>query len=73
MQFSQNDMANYEASVKTQKVMLSKHSAFVPNLSPLLNNLDNKFNFPKIQLRYFLVYMAKYTNAKNEENPQSRS
>ena len=51
MQFSQNDIANYGASVKAQKVMLlslnGKCCAFGPNLSCLPNYLDNKFNFLK--------------------------
>ena len=51
MQFSQNHIANYEASFKAQKVMLlslnAKYSDFGPNLSSLPICLSNKYNFPK--------------------------
>ena len=74
MQFLQNHIAIYAASLKEQQVMLSPlksqifpikmpNIAFGPNLSCLPNYLDNKYNFLKTGF-VTLVYMTKYPHAK---------
>ena len=59
MQFSQNDIANFGAPFKTQKVMLLLLKCQICLPYP---NTDNKLNFLKSS---FLEYMAKYPHAKN--------
>ena len=79
MQFSQNDIANYEASVKAQKVILPSLKCQIfcfwstgPNLSLLPNNLDNKFNFPNPTLLLFNIY-GKISYCKKSRKPTRKN
>ena len=76
IQFSQNHIANYGASIKAQKLML-------PSLKCQLFCFWSKFvsftqfsrqqiQFSKYSLCHFLVNMAKYPHAKKIKNPLSR-
>ena len=76
IQFSQNHIANYGASLKAQKLML-------PSLKCQLFYFWSKFvsftqlskqqiQFSKYSLCHFLVNMAKYPHAKKFKNPLSR-
>ena len=76
MQFLQNYIAIYEASLKAQKVMLPPFKCHIfcfRSKFVLLTQLSRQqIKFSKIWLFHFLVYMAKYPQ-KNYKYPLSRS
>ena len=68
MQFSQNHIANYGASFKAQKVILSSLKCQIfyywSKFVSFTQLSRQQKQFSKLSLRHFLVYMAKYPHAK---------
>ena len=77
IQFSQNHIANHEASFKAWKVMLSslKYQIFCfwSKFASFTQLSRQQTQFSKLWICHFLVYMAKCPHAKNWKNPLSRS